>query len=821
MSVYDSSFLGDLERIGESSTPMYFQIVQHKVVEKSNGQSMGKRIRGKMSDGSKYVTFIMTAGHDNPNFHLIARHCLVKVTNCQITKQEKGKILAVVQNSDDVISYNSVIGSPHEALSVTRNKVTNISVNPAPMAAQQHNQNPGQYNQQQQQQQQQHQNQNYVSIQEQQRRDQQRQMQMQQRQQQQQNNPYAYQQNPPQQQQQQQQQMPQQNQPMQQQMNQPQQHMNQKWNQPQPHQQQRQGGGYQQPQQVQQQYNNSSNPNPMSMGGGSPNPLMKIADLHPYVPKFSFKARCSMLDSIREYGSDSPKQLRRRGYFLDQHGTEIQFNIWRRENVERLDFMTEGDMYLVSGNGQSLKAANPRFNVLKHQYEIGIGHPSFTVVPIGDDPNVKKANFAFEKISQIRNKPEKSVVDICAVVLDYDKECIDINTRRGDIIQKRELVLCDDSNCSIKLTLWGENAKLDPSRYENHPVIVSKSSKVSDFNGKSINGGSKFEINMNIPEVNQMANWWAMSGAKNKDKLESLSGGAGGGARPISNRNTIATVNSTTFEEEKAKFFNIKATINFIYSNREPAYKACIRELDDMGKKRMCNKKVIVETDGVLTCGRCGQVKDYTYRYILSANIVDHTGNKQFITFYDESGAKLLGMDANDMVKFKPANQEEENPQKFDAMGNPICLESLLESKAVCDSLMTLRVNLDNSQDEIRQRASAYRFEKLNYGRESKLLLDALKSYKDPANIGVHEEKKEPGYSHGFQGQAPQQPNFGYNQQQQQQQFGSPQRQQQQPQQQFSSPQRQQQQFDANPAYQNFPADGQVNQGNNPQNNFF
>lgn len=49
-------------------------------------------------------------------------------------------------------------------------------------------------------------------------------------------------------------------------------------------------------------------------------------------------------------------------------------------------------------------------------------------------------------------------------------------------LRKRELGIVDNSNCVVRLTLWGEEAaNFDGSQ---HPAIVVKGAKVSDFNGR-------------------------------------------------------------------------------------------------------------------------------------------------------------------------------------------------------------------------------------------------------------------------------------------------------------------------------------------------
>lgn len=74
-----------------------------------------------------------------------------------------------------------------------------------------------------------------------------------------------------------------------------------------------------------------------------------------------------------------------------------------------------------------------------------------------------------------------NIIDIVGVV----HECGEVQTITAKASQrelrKRELGMVDTSNCLVRLTLWGEEAENFDG--VNHPVVVIKAAKVSDFNG--------------------------------------------------------------------------------------------------------------------------------------------------------------------------------------------------------------------------------------------------------------------------------------------------------------------------------------------------
>lgn len=65
-------------------------------------------------------------------------------------------------------------------------------------------------------------------------------------------------------------------------------------------------------------------------------------------------------------------------------------------------------------------------------------------------------------------------------------EITTINSKKGGVLEKRSIVLIDQSSFSIELTLWGKQAMnlgWNPDQ-RPHPVISIRGVKVSDFNSK-------------------------------------------------------------------------------------------------------------------------------------------------------------------------------------------------------------------------------------------------------------------------------------------------------------------------------------------------
>ena len=54
------------------------------------------------------------------------------------------------------------------------------------------------------------------------------------------------------------------------------------------------------------------------------------------------------------------------------------------------------------------------------------------------------------------------IVDICGIVVDFNPIQEVVTTKENELIKKRDMIVADDTGCSIEVTLWGDIAeKLD------------------------------------------------------------------------------------------------------------------------------------------------------------------------------------------------------------------------------------------------------------------------------------------------------------------------------------------------------------------------
>lgn len=229
---------------------------------------------------------------------------------------------------------------------------------------------------------------------------------------------------------------------------------------------------------------------------------------------------------------------------------------------------------------------------------------------------------------------------------------------------KRDLTLADDSQTSVRLTIWGNSASTFDAPLES--IIAFKGVKVSDFGGRSLSllSSGSMTIDPDIDEAHKLRGWFNAVGQNATFSTHQNLGSAGG------NQKQDAKLISQILEEETyladaPSYFSLKASVIYVRHTSTIAYPAC--------STQGCSKKVIEENSGEWWCEKC-QAKwpQPLWRYVLNINVADHTGTL-WLSCFDDAGQMVVGMSANDVMKIKN-DDEENNTQNFSiAMQDATC----------------------------------------------------------------------------------------------------------------------------------------------------
>jgi len=324
---------------------------------------------------------------------------------------------------------------------------------------------------------------------------------------------------------------------------------------------------------------------------------------------------------------------------------------------------------------------------------------------------IKTMNYSFTKIRDLSTKEVNAVVDILAIVRSAD-ECTELVSTKlgGKVLQKRDLVVYDDSGFDIRLTLWGERA-LANTPWSEGPIIACKGLVVGDYGGRTLGVRQSSNIVLNPPTEEAFAlHQWRMSGGETAPSASmTTAGNRSGGAAPLDQRVTITSIKDDQLGlKEKPDFISFKGTVNYIRHETDPWYTAC--------PTPNCNRKVVEGFNQQWTCEKCNQeFPNCQRRYVLSLTMSDHTGQSWF-SMFNESAEELLGATAEQLYEMK-------------LNGDTVGYDEVFNRAQFKTFTAKARVKQESVNDELRVKCSIVRLDPIDYNSECKQMIDAINKY--------------------------------------------------------------------------------------------
>lgn len=239
--------------------------------------------------------------------------------------------------------------------------------------------------------------------------------------------------------------------------------------------------------------------------------VFAIQSLNPYHSRWTIRARVSQKGTIRTWNRSNREGKLFSFTLLDSTG-EIRATAFNAEVDKFFDLIEVNKVYYIGK--ASLKPANKQFNNTNNEYELVLNSDTQVVPCIdGEDVSVPSFSFNFVKIGKLDSCNPGDFVDIVGVVHETsDLTTITIKSSNREV-QKRDLGIVDDSECLVRLTIWGQEAvSFDGS---NHPAIVVRSARVSDFNGRSLSATGQSCVMIapsTVPEANKLKGWYDNNG---------------------------------------------------------------------------------------------------------------------------------------------------------------------------------------------------------------------------------------------------------------------------------------------------------------------
>lgn len=437
--------------------------------------------------------------------------------------------------------------------------------------------------------------------------------------------------------------------------------------------------------------------------------IVPISAINPYSNKWTIKARVTTKSEKRHWSNAKGEGTLFSIDLLDSAGGEIRCTMFKEACEKFFPVLEEGKVYTFSG-GLVKVANNRQFSTIKNQYELTFNVTS-EIHAVNDDHNIKVQHYNFIKIDALNNVEVNSLIDIIGVVR-YASDVSELTSKAGKPLQKRDLTLMDDTNCEVRLTLWGEKATA-PYDWLSQPVVAFRNVKVGDYGGRSLGATQSTSVVFNppLPEGVALFNWKSQYNGALPPANSLSGGGAGFGAiEPLEKRKVISSIRDENLGHgEKPDFISFKATIIYIKHDTDPWYCAC--------PTPGCNKKVTEGMGGQWHCEKCSKsFPECQRRYILSLTMADPSGSNWFTVFNDQAEV-MLGVKAQDLYNFRTADNNEQAYEKVFA--------DALFKTYICKA----RVKVEQVNDEQRVKSALNRLDEVDLVSECQQTLDAIRKY--------------------------------------------------------------------------------------------
>ncbi|MCJ1429364.1 Replication factor A protein 1 [Sticta canariensis] len=406
--------------------------------------------------------------------------------------------------------------------------------------------------------------------------------------------------------------------------------------------------------------------------------IYPIEALSPYAHKWTIKARCTSKSEIKTWHNKNGEGKLFTVNLLDDSG-EIRATAFKEQCDAFYNIFQEGGVYYISAPCR-VQMAKKQFSNLSNDYELTF--ETGTLVEKADEQSgVPQVRFNFTNIGDLQSVEKDSTIDVIGILKEVSDTNQVVSKTTNKPYDKRELTLVDNTGFSVRLTIWGNTATNFDAALES--VIAFKGVKVSDFGGRSLSllSSGSMAVHPDIDESHRLKGWYEGQGKDGAFATHASMGGtmgaAGGLGDPL--KSILQVKEENLGMSETTDYFTIKATI--IYIKQENfSYPACLSP--------DCNKKVVEEEPGQWVCARCEKTHPKAqYRYVMSFNVSDHTG-QIWLSCFDDVGRMVMGMSADQLNELKE-NGDNAGEETF--------------QEANCTTwLFKCRAKMDNFQDQQR-----------------------------------------------------------------------------------------------------------------------
>lgn len=434
------------------------------------------------------------------------------------------------------------------------------------------------------------------------------------------------------------------------------------------------------PQQQQPQQQQRSLPSRANNSTSSHGNIYPIEALSPYAHRWTIKARCTHKGDIKTWHNKNGEGKLFSVNFLDDSG-EIRATGFNDAVDQFYELLQEGQTYYVTAPCR-VQLAKKQFSNVNNDYELTFEKDT-QIEKAEDDEGVPQVRYNFTTLSDLQSVEKDTTIDTIGVLQSVGDVNEIVSKTTSKPFNKRELTLVDNTGFNVRLTIWGNTATTFDAPAES--VIAFKGVKVSDFGGRSLSllSSGSMNIDPDIDEAHKLKGWYDAQGrndtyqshANTMGTVGSMSGGR------VDALKSIAQVRDENLGmSDTVDYFSMKSTIIYVKQDNF-AYPACLSE--------GCNKKVVEIDPGEWRCEKCDKTHPKPeYRYIMTLNVSDHTG-QIWLNCFDDVGRVIMGMTADELMQIKEEGDDRKLTEAF--------------ADANCKTFIwRIRAKMDNFQDQQR-----------------------------------------------------------------------------------------------------------------------
>ncbi|KAK2762830.1 Replication factor A protein 1 [Arachnomyces sp. PD_36] len=431
--------------------------------------------------------------------------------------------------------------------------------------------------------------------------------------------------------------------------------------------------------------------------------IYPIEALSPYSHRWTIKARCTSKSAIKNWSNRNGDGKLFSVNLLDDSG-EIRATGFNDQCDALYPLFEEGGVYYITSPCR-VQIAKKQFTNLNNDYELTFEKDT-VVEKAEEQSDVPQVRFNFTTIGDLEHVEKDTTIDVVGLLTDVGDIAPIFSKTTKKSYDKRELSLVDHTGYKVRLTIWGATATGFDAQPES--VVAFKGVKVSDFGGRSLSllSSGTMTVDPDIEEAHKLKGWYDAQGRTDTFTSHASLGGMSSGGRGDSYK-TISQVGEEQLGmSETPDFFSLKATVVYI-KQENVTYAACLSP--------DCNKKVTEVDPGQWRCERCDKNHPKPeYRYIISINVSDHTG-QTWLSCFDDAGRVLMGITADQLMELR------ENDEKA---------ATKIFQEANCKTWnFRCKAKMDTFQDQQRVRYQISSANPINYSSESSRLADLIKSY--------------------------------------------------------------------------------------------